>query len=178
MTKRDFFIVLVKILSLFYLIALVSTMLPNMSLVFSYEFDVISFIVFTVASAISIGIFLLLLFKPKSIVQSLKLDKGFDDDRIEFGNLAAADIVKIGCFIIGGLLLVDNIADVIYQTVLAFKNNMQNVEYNYFDVADTYFDKYLWITSAIRAAIGFLLLTNYDFVAKLLKAKDKEETKE
>ena len=121
--------------------------------------------------AIFFGIFLLLLFKPKSIVHSLKLDKGFDDDRIEFGNLTAADIIKIGCFIIGGLLFVNNIADVLSQTFLAFKSDMHHVEY-------TYYNEYIWATSAIKTAIGFLVLTNYDFVAKLLKIKDKKETEE
>ena len=121
--------------------------------------------------AIFFGIFLLLLFKPKSIVHSLKLDKGFDDDRIEFGNLAASDIVKIGCFIIGGLLFVNNIADVLSQTFLALKSDMHHVGY-------TYYNEYVWATSAIKTAIGFLLLTNYDFIAKLLKTKDKENTGE
>lgn len=55
---------------------------------------------------VTIGLFWLLTFKADKLVDFLKLEKGFIDDRIELGNLNANNIVKTGTFIIGGLLLI------------------------------------------------------------------------
>lgn len=168
MTKRDFFIVLIKIFGLFFLIASISVTMQSISFVFSFEMDFVFLLSVIIGLAIVIGIFLLLIFKSDKIVHSLKLDKGFDEERIEFGNLTSFDVVRIATFIIGGILLIDNIPDFITQTVLAFKGDVQ-------PFGDKVHDNYKWAISGTNIIIGYLLITNYYFIAKLFRTKDKKD---
>lgn len=119
------------------------------------------------AIIVVVGLFVFLVFKSDRVVDLLKLDKGFDDEKIELGNLASLDIVKIGTFIIGGLLIIENIPDFLSHTLFAFKGSIvgkvRGEE-----------DNFLWAVSGINILLGFLLITNYSFVARLLKTTNKE----
>ncbi len=128
--------------------------------------DMDAFPLFGLAVAIIavIGLFVLLVFKADMVVQLLKLDKGFDDEKIELGNLNSTEIVKIGTFIIGGLLILGNIPEFISLTLITFKRSV--VEQEYYPN-----DKFNWAYSGIKIFLGYLLLTNYSFVARLLKTR-------
>lgn len=113
-----------------------------------------------------IGLFVLLVFMADKVVGLLRLDKGFDEERMDFGNLKATDIVKIGTFIIGGLLIINNIPALLSHTFFAFKDGISGQGY------DTT-NKFNWAVSGINILLGYLLLTNYGFVARLLKTKNQ-----
>ena len=115
------------------------------------------------------GLFVLLVFKADKAVHALRLDRGFDDNRIELGSLKSADILKIGTFIVGGLLILNNIPGFLSHTLFAFKRRNIGVEYEMED-------KFDWAVSAINLAVGYLLLVNYDFVAKKMRNRTEDET--
>jgi len=50
-----------------------------------------------------------LIYKPDKIIDWLKLDKGFDDDRIDFQNFNNTNILKLAVIVIGGIMLIKNI---------------------------------------------------------------------
>ena len=54
----------------------------------------------------------------------------FDEEKIEIGNLKPTDIIKIGTFIIGGFLILDNIPAFLSHSLFAFKGEIIGLEYN------------------------------------------------
>ena len=168
MTKRDFFILIIKVFGLFSVVTSLFSVLPSNISFAMMDIDALSILWIAVAIIVVVGLFIALIFKADRVVRLLKLDKGFDDDKIELGNLKPTDIIKIGTFIIGGLLILDNIPAFLSHSLFAFKGDIIGLEYNSQD-------KFNWAVSGLNLIIGFLLLTNYDFVAKKLKTEKTEK---
>ena len=168
MTKKDFFILIIKIFGLFSVVSSLFSILPSNISFALMDFGFFSLIWIAVVLVVIIGLFVLLIFKAEKVVKLLKLDKGFDEDRIDFGNLKSVDIIKIATFIIGGLLILHNIPGFLNHTFFAFKGNIAGVDYH---TPKEIFD---WIVSGMNLIIGYLLLTNFEFVAKIFKTKKEE----
>ncbi len=169
MTKRDFFISLLKVFGLFSAIAALFSSLPSYLSFAIASFDWISLFWVSVASIVVIGLFLLLIFKSENIVSILKLDSGFDTDHIDFGNLKAVDLIKIGTFVVGGFLILDNIPTFLGHTLYAFKGEQMGLE-------STPRDNLMWTMSGLNLIIGYILITNYHFVAARFYKHEKGET--
>lgn len=168
MTKRDFFILIIKVFGLFSVVTSLFSVLPSNISFAMMDIDALSILWIVMALVVVVGLFVALIFKADKVVRLLKLDKGFDDEKIEIGNLKSTDIIKIGTFIIGGLLILDNIPAFLSHSLFAFKGDVIGLEYNSQD-------KFRWAVSGLNLIIGFLLLTNYDFVAKKLKTEKTEK---
>ena len=166
MTKRDFFILIIKLFGLFSIITSLFSVLPGNISFALMDIDLFSVSWILVVMVIIIGLFVLLIFKSDKVVEFLKLDKGFDDERIEIGNLNTDSIVNLAVIIIGGLLILDNIPEFLSHTLYAFKGDIIGINY------DT-MDKFNWTVNGINLLLGFLLLTNYNTVSKVLRIKDK-----
>ena len=167
MTKRDFFILILKIFGLYSIVAGLFTILPSSISYLLMEFDLFFTACFIGIIAVVIGLFVLLIFQSGKIVDLLKLEKGFDTDRIELSSLHSKDIIKIGTFIVGGLLLLDSFPSFLSHSLFAFKRSMAGFEFG-----DE--QKFMWAVSGINIVIGYLLMTNFDFVAKMLKVESAE----
>jgi|JI9StandDraft_2_1071091.scaffolds.fasta_scaffold106268_2 hypothetical protein len=168
MTKKDFFILIIKLFGLSSAVTNIFSVIPTNIVYALSEFDVISILWITVASVIVVGLFVLLVIKAELVVKFLKLDKGFDDDRIELGNLKSSDIIKIGVFIIGGILILKNIPGFLSNTYWALKHEVAGVPSNSEDSFD-------WIINGLNLIFGYLLLTNYDLVAKRFRTKEEDQ---
>lgn len=168
MTKKDFFILLIKIFGLFSVVTSLFSVLPSNISFAMMNIDAISIIWIVFAVIVVIGLFVLLIFKSDKVVNLLKLDKGFDNDLIELGNLSTTDIIKLGTFIIGGFLILDNIPPFLSHTLFAFKGSIIGLEYNEMD-------KFNWVINGLNLAIGYFLLTNYGVIAQRLKTKKEEK---
>ena len=115
----------------------------------------------------------MLIVKTDVLINWLKLDKGFDNDIIEFKNFDLDNILKLGVFIIGGTMILDNIAVFLNQSYLAFKVHTSAV-------ADLIglngYSTYHWAVSFTKIILGYILLTNYPALSKiLLKMTQKKE---
>ena len=162
MTKRDFFILAIKLFGLYFVIHGLFFMIPyGLSPPFD-QYYVYTIILNVISIIFIVGLFVLLLFKSGKIVKLLKLEKGFDDERIEIGNLHAQDVVKIGTFIIGGLIFIENIPSFLSHSFFALKGEIAGKQHYAFD-------KFGWAISGFNVVIGYLLLTNFDFIAKKLE---------
>ena len=169
MTKKDFFILTIKIFGLFSVITNLFSVLPGNISFAIMDFNAFSLAWIAVAVLLVVGLFIFLVFKADKVVNLLKLDKGFEEDRIDFGNLKSADIIKISTFIIGGFLILHNIPIFLSNALLAFKGSMIGFEYGPKE-------KFEWIMCGINLIIGYLLMTNLNFVAKIFQKVKKEET--
>jgi len=166
MTKRDFFILIIKLFGLFSLVTSLFSVLPgNISFALGH-FDTFMVIWIIIALVVIVGLFVLLIFKADKVVNILKLDKDFDDERIEMGNLNPTSIIKLALIIIGGLLIIDNFPAVLSHTLFAFKGDLIGMTYETID-------KFNWAVGGIKLILGFLLITNYDLVSRILRTKEK-----
>lgn len=168
MSKRDFFILIIKLFGLTTIITTLFSVIPNNIGWAIANMNLFALAWIILAVLLTIGLFALLIFKADKVVQLLKLEQGFDDNRIELGSLAAYDIVKIGTFIIGGFLILDNIPAFLSHTLFAFKSSIAHHPY---ETKDNFY----WAVSAINIMLGFVLIKNYSFVAKLLSRMSKNE---
>ena len=117
-----------------------------------------------IATLIAVGLFWVLTFKADKLVDLLKLDKGFTDDRIELGNIKSEDIIKTGIFIIGGLLFIQHVPGLLSNIFWAFKGDIVGMEFNEKD-------KIALGVNGLNVLLGCLLFTNYDIIARRLKVK-------
>ncbi|WP_298307633.1 hypothetical protein [Flavobacterium sp.] len=166
MTKRDFFRILIKIFGLYSLILSIFTVIPqNISNVL-FQFDIMMLLVILASTIISVGMFLVLLFKSDFIIDKLKLDKGFDDDKIIVGNLTNESILKLAFIIIGGFLIIDYLPAVLFDLINAFKTkstftSIEGNNVNYFDI----------VTGLVNILLGYLFITNYKSISQFLDKK-------
>ena len=129
------------------------------------DLDVISTIwLATVLLAILIGLFVILIFKSDQVINLLRLDKGFDDDRIEFGNMNSRSLLKLAMIIIGGLLILDNIPEFLWHTLFAFQAEIDRKTH------DSMY-KFQWAVSGVNLMLGLLLLTNYNALSMFIFKK-------
>ncbi len=82
-----FLILMIKIFGLYSAVTTIFSALPG-NIAFSLRYiDAFIVLWIVVATLIAVGLFWLLIFKADKIIDLLKLDKGFADDRIELGNI-------------------------------------------------------------------------------------------
>lgn len=168
MTKRDFFVLLIKVFGLNALVNGIFSVIPN-NMMFGFSNVDIFVVLWTIAVVgIFFGTFWILILKADWLAGLLKLDKGFSDERIELGNLSSADIIKLGIFVIGGLLLIQSIPGLLSHVFWAFKGELVGKEFNEKD-------KFNFAVSVLNVLAGYLLMTNYDRVSKLFEDKSTEK---
>ena len=115
----------------------------------------------------------MLIIRTDVLLNWLKLDQGFDNDIIEFKNIDLDTVLKLGVIIIGGTLILDNLAIFLNQSYLAFKVHTATA-------ADLIglngYSTYHWAVSITKILMGYILLTNYPAISKfLLKITQKKE---
>lgn len=126
--------------------------------------------IFSLISTIVIPtlIIAVLIFRADEIINLLKLDKGFDADRIAFGTITVDNLFKIAVIVIGLFIIITNLPIFLHHTFLAFKDMITNKGIDGTLEVHTY-DKVDYsqiIITAISLVIGFLMLTNYTNLTK------------
>ncbi len=174
MTKRDFFRIIIKLFGLYALILAVFSYIPSNIGYVTFQFEVITLVWIFGASALVCLIYIFLILKTDKIIDLLKIDKGFDDDRIEFGNFDTEKIFSLSIIIIAGFLIIDYLPNFLQYTYLAFKKQVSSHGLNYleevsFGKTTDYFN---WTIAGLNILIGIVLITNYDRIAKWLTRKE------
>jgi hypothetical protein len=99
------------------------------------------------------------IFKPNLIIDKFKLDKGFEEEKIELNNNSSS-ILRIAVIVIGGLMFVDSLP-VLFKNVFMFFQQ-ESLFRNYSGTG--------WIIfGVVKSIIGYLLLTNSKFFVDLIK---------
>jgi hypothetical protein len=164
MTKRDFFILIFKLFGLQAIGLSFFSVLPSVLSVTFRQLDAIIIIWTLIIIVIMVVICWSLLFEADKIVDLLRLTKGFTDDRIELGDIKAKHVIKTGTFIIGGLMIVSNIPELLGQVFMIFMGDQERLN---FDLKD----QYSLIVLGLHIVTGYLLITNLDFISRLLEEK-------
>ena len=176
MTKRDFFRVIIKLFALYSATLAIFSLLPTY---FSYAinaYEPMTIILAVASFLIIVALLFALIYGADKIIDLLKLDKGFDEERIEFGSLKEISILKIAIIVIAGLLIIDNFPYFLNQCYLAFKDQVSRKGIDGMLDAFAYeqVDYFQFAISAISILIGYLMITNYSNVANWLYKTDKK----
>ena len=172
MQKKDFLILIIKLSGLYAGVTALFQIPGYMSYSFSYM-DIESVIWTVLGIGTTVLLLWALIFNANVIVDVLDLDRGITDDRVEFGNLTADSIMKIGIFLIGGMMMASGIPGLLSDLFWAFKSTVPGEEF-------TREDKHHLGISIISVLGGFLLAANYNVVAKVFhkngeKAEDRQD---
>jgi len=108
----------------------------------------------------------LFLFKTDWIIEKLKLEKNFTEERIDV-KISSTEILTISIIIIGGLIIVESLPSFFSRLIDFFQQKSQLKEYRETSWLVYYF---------VKLIIGYLLVTNGKNVAKYL-AKNITENK-
>lgn len=177
MTKKDFFSVVIKLYGLYAAIITIFQTLPTLySVVWNMrEFQLSALLWMLFYAGLGVSFFLLLLFKSDAIVRFLRLEKGFDDDTIIFGNFNDSSVVKLAILLIGGFLILDNFSDFIAHCYFGFKSSIGSTLLE--DRSYSERDYFKWFVSAFNVLIGYLFVTNFKKIAGWMLDGSKENSR-
>jgi len=172
MTKKDLFRIIIKLFGLYWLISTVFSL--GQIVYFSTNNAGWMGVIYSVVMlSILIFLFFVLVFKTDTILDFLKLDRGFDEDRIEFQKFNIENILMLAVILIGATMILDNIATFLNQIYLGIKVFMSNQSDL---VTINGQSSYHLILSTTKIVLGYVLLTNYPAVSKfLLKITQKKD---
>jgi len=173
MTIKDLFRLILKLFGLYFLVAVVFTVIPSFILSLEdADGGLLLWITFTII--LLCAIFLFLVFKVDNVIHFFKLDRGFDSPIIPVEKIDALTLLKLGCIVIGGFLVVNSIAPVLTNGYQFFRGSVQGeLEQTLFGAKDV---KQQFALNSINLLTGFILITNYDRVSLWLNQSNKNNT--
>lgn len=162
MTKRDFFRIIIRLFALYLLLLTVFNFIPTNVSYLTYDFTVWPILIILGSAVLMMLLFIFLLRKSDTVIDVLKLDKAFDDERIEFGNLGSLEIVKIALIFIGGFMILDYLPEFLHYCYLGFKKEISSTGLSPFEAPglSEYWDYFRWFVSGINLLVGYLVLSN------------------
>jgi hypothetical protein len=184
MTPRSFWTIVIKIMGINIFYMSITTVWHTTSVILSY-LTIIGFLkqndyfpYFEITSVCCLLLFLLYLlmaysfvFKTNWVINKLKLDKGYEDERFVF-NIHQSTILKITICIVGTLMLINNIPILINEVIYYFQVPLkfEKREYNRNTV-------YI-ITDTIKIIIALLLILYSTAITAFIDKKTKKTSVE
>ncbi|BDC99861.1 hypothetical protein [Persicobacter psychrovividus] len=167
MTKKDFFVLLIKVFGLYFLVLNLFTILPQSIPFIMIGADSTGVLIIVASVIFSIGITYALIFYASKVVDLLRLDSGFEESYIKLGDFKPKDVVRISSFILGGVMVVNNFPKLLNYIYIALKQDNNPF--------DSPIDKTQMALTFVQIFVGLLLVTNYEWVAKWLNGDKKQK---
>ncbi|MBK5723006.1 hypothetical protein JGH11_19235 [Dysgonomonas sp. Marseille-P4677] len=136
-----------------------------------YHADIIIIIVSMITITAYLAFAVLLIAYSDLIISFLKLDKGFDDEKIEILNINMQKLVAFAVIVVGGILIVHNFSLVFVALYNIFLTLVTNNKDGIFS-PHTYNN--IYYTGLIDFVIGLLLVMNYKRIALYVTKKSKQ----
>jgi len=163
MTKRDLFRVLIKVFGLYFLIVTLFEIIPSNITNFVINSSSELILVILLSLAVCFVLVYFLFFKSDIIINLLKLDKNFDDDKVILGTTDFDILLRLAIVIVGLWLLLDTFPKIILEILNEFRLKAMNAER--FGYKSDYFNLFVRL---INMLIGWLLITNNKAIAKFI----------
>lgn len=159
MYTRDFFILATRLLGIYFFFNfLTNSGVINFISFSDYEDQATKWGVYLV-QLLNLGFWIVVVIFADRLVDLLKMTKGFQTDRLDLNQLKSIDIAKIGLFILGALMFVENFVSFASLLFYEFKTDIENV--------DGYFgDKMMLTVYAVNTIVGYLLFTYNAYLAQ------------
>ena len=176
MTVKTFWTIFLKIFGL-YLVWQIISFLPTFVSWINYlgSADAKSLLIAIIILCLILGFFILVarysIFKTDWIIEKLKLEKGFADDRIEI-NIHRSSLLSIAIIVLGGLLLADGLPMFGYNvfTYIKYSN-----EYQYKGIWDNRNTPAL-VSSLLKVLIGYFMVADSRLIVNFIERKRKKST--
>jgi len=181
MTPRTFWAILIKILGVYIILESITSIPIYLVNIYSFftsftssfqqvENPAVNYIqaAYILSVIIIYGLVLYYcIFKTDSIINKLKLDKGYDDEHLEF-NIHRSTILKIIIMVTGGLLITES-----FPLLCSHILNYAQMAKNYNRIIDVPASKYILITS-VQVFIGYFMLTCSRMIINFIERKRRE----
>lgn len=172
MTIRIFWTIVIKFLGLWLVIDFFAVILQFISsLIFLKEQDGggMELILSVAGLLITLGLYYLVLrifvFKTEWIIDKLRLDKGFSEERIGL-KISSTTVISIATIMIGGFLIIESLPSFCKQVFIFFQQK---------SIFRANPSSGFIIFHFVKMIIGFIIMTNSIFIAKTV---NREVTKE
>lgn len=142
---------------------LVSNMTFYISVLTEWQTDMVVYVLAIIILPITLA--LVLIFGSSWLITIFRLDKGFQSNEVMFNSNTPHQLLKLAVILLGGYLIIDNIANTLTHIAEAFRISLSGFE------DDTYHN--FW-KSGLSVFIGALLITNREALAKWLMPKTEE----
>lgn len=161
MSIRTFWIIFLKIVGLWFAVQAIVQITSTFSFMLHTGQNTLELVIILLVAILLTGLFLcLFLFKPDWFVDKLKLDRGFDTDKLDL-SISYSTILSIATIVIGGVLLIDSLPRLLMEVVaflqqkkMAFGENPSSK---------------MVILQLAKTIIGYLLMTNSRAVVKFIE---------
>lgn len=163
MTKKDLFRILIKVFGLYFLIVTLFEIIPSNIANFVINFSSELILVLLLSLVVCFILVYFLFFKSDTIIDLLKLDKKFDDDKVILGTTDFDILLRLVVVVIGLWLLLDTFPRVILEILNEFRLKAMNAER--FGYKSDYLNL---LVRLINMLIGWLLITNNKAIAKFI----------
>jgi hypothetical protein len=165
MSIKTFWTILIKILGLLLIFGAL-TIVPQWfySIYSAYQtHDYDSFIILISILLIVLFVYFIVfkfcIYKSSWVIEKLKLDKGFEDEKIELDSKGNR-IISIAIIVIGGLMFVESIPFLFKQIFVFFQQESLFKDYP---------ESGWMIFNFVKVIIGYLLMTNSFRIANLIE---------
>lgn len=171
MSVKSFWIILLKILGIWFILDSLKVLEQLISSFYFlinpiYENDEVVYISFGILLILIVLFFItlrLFLFKPKWLIQKLKLDKDFDQENIDV-KLDKNSVIRIACIFVGSFLFIESFPQLISRVFQFFQQE------NLFRESPTS----VWIIlEAVKCIIAFLLVNNNKLISEFVDRRSK-----
>lgn len=172
MTIWNLFIIILKILGIFFIKDILET-LPQLISVVYLLMDTSTFVqgmwtlIMTIITLVAYGIVsYYLIFKFDLIIDKFRLDKGFSQDLIPL-NIHRSSVLSISIIIVGGLIIVDEIPNFCHQLFAYYQE--KRMTYGATNPSITY-----TIQWGIKILVGLLLVGNQRQIVNFIERKRRD----
>lgn len=176
MTKRDFFIVILRIIALFFLANTIFYVLPQQVMFLFFRFNIAWIVWIFFLLLLLFTLYWALVFKSDKIINFLGFNRGFDDDKIDFAHFSSLNIIKLAILFIGGFLFINNLPTFLINTYFAFKSSIsqgaEQAVYNTNLIKYTHLQDYIgWGVSAFNLLVSYLMLKYFKSLSEFIDQK-------
>jgi hypothetical protein len=173
MTPRTFWIIFIKILGLWLVLGSI-TVIPGFIGALSYygkDRDMRGILIWVFMFLLLLGIFAgilwLFVFKTEWIIDKLRLDKGFTEEKIDV-NIHRSTIINIAIIVFGGLMLIDALPLLLKEVIQYYQ---EKEAYNRFTPSPRTGWLFLYF---LKVIIGYFLVTYSRVVVNLIERQRKK----
>jgi hypothetical protein len=166
MEIKDFFKLVLKLIAIFYGLDALFTIASSIQYyAYGNPFLNISTIWMIVSTLLPVLVYYLIFVQSDKLIRFLKIDKGFEGQKVQFGNLTSNEILKIAFIIFGLLMIVWGLPSFLTNCFYALKYSAGPQLYE--PHQDTVKVDYYELTrSGIYILMGYLTVSNYKRIAK------------
>ena len=167
MTKRDLFRILIKLTGIYACIVIIINLVKNLSFIGSLGIDSYKLLLgILLFSIVGLTVMIYIIIKPNTIINLLKLDKGYDDNKLDvhinFTTMVSLILILSACY-----LFVDNIGLLINNIIFNIYES-QTMMYNTNLTGKIFYP-------ATNIIISTLLLLYYHPIAKYIVTKGSKQ---